>query len=289
MKPTLFLVFAMAITPAVSASAENLLADAMTTDESMLNNKEAFYNVWAVHTGFGTRLYAEDQPFSVFSMIEEGWNVPYGNSGLTIGGEDVQGFEVGEPMLVLDYPLISEEGENYFYSYPVNVVSSGKHQVSGIAKCLEQRDASTPSVFDGGIIVIVADPDPTVAKKVERVKEDGVTRIKVSDSTGKEYANIFTTTSSDVHANVKSFAKEISLTTDDKYISIYGPSWTLGFAKLSVSSNTTTVIEPEVTAETAEIIYDINGRCLGVGATQTAPGIYIVKSGSQVSKKIIRN
>ena len=118
---------AMAMMPA-HADTTDLLEGAVTADDSYYYNPDSFYAFWQGQYADGTFPGGNARPYSIFGEVLSGWAVTYNGRKYDIGGSDENGFSVGLPVIVLDWPTYNEAHpfRDFSYSFPIDVTVEGR-------------------------------------------------------------------------------------------------------------------------------------------------------------------
>lgn len=217
------------------ATVNNLLANALTTDESQMCNTTAFYNKWQCYWKNGEAAPESNRPKSIFSKVftktEYGSQLfaYYPNTETTIFPNMASGIVLSEdmPIVVLDYPADNDHPDLY-YSIPIEVKNPGEYRLTGAVDLINaqtKKYVSKPSDFctKYNLMLFVADKQP--CKKEMQINTDNdEPRIDITDLTNQTmlenaYLSFY-------GSNAAKIDKVIYLDKDVKYLSIYAPAVT---------------------------------------------------------------
>ena len=291
----LYLVLTYAVISIFCASAQtNLLDGAVTSDTDRHNSPYFFYESWLCHYADGTVPQDGVRPNSAFSEVLPSWTVMHDGKKYDIGGSDSNGFPVGLPVVVLDYPTYNEAHpfRDFSYSFPIEVPRSGRYILSGCARSLtSDKLTSTPpsTVNTYQIMVFVATTEPG-EKSIEVVDRGDKAELEVRDADGTLLPSGFTPLPAhSLSSDIGPFEIGLDLDTDVRFLTIYAPT------RLAVVGDPRLVAEGDVgivsvchdRAAATVAVYDLAGRRVDP-ASRPAAGDYIEIAGGKRRKVLLR-
>ncbi|MDE6381281.1 MAG: hypothetical protein K2L57_00275 [Muribaculaceae bacterium] len=291
----LYIALTSAVISIFCASAQtNLLDGAVTSDTDRHNSPYFFYESWLCHYADGTVPQDGVRPNSVFSEVLPSWTVMHDGKKYDIGGSDANGFQVGLPVAVLDYPTYNEAHpfRDFSYSFPIEVPRSGRYILSGCARSLtSDRLTSTPpsTVNTYQIMVFVADPGPG-EKSIEVVDKGDKAELEVRDSDGTLLPSGFTPLPAhSLSSDTGPFEIGLDLDTDAHFLPIYAPTRlaVVGDLRLVAEGDVGTVTVCRDPEAATEAIYDLSGRRVDP-ASRPAAGVYIEIAGGNSRKVLLK-
>ena len=284
---------AMAMMPA-HADTTDLLEGAVTADDSYYYNPDSFYAFWQGQYADGTFPGGNARPYSICGEVLSGWAITYNGQKYDIGGSDENGFSVGLPVIVLDWPTYNEAHpfRDFSYSFPIDVTVPGKYTLRGCARALTANKlSSTPpsTVNQYQIMVFLADTQPG-NKTIEVVDHAGVPALEVRDDSGALMSSGFTPLPAhSLSTETYPFEINLELNTETKFLTLYAPTRLAVVGALSLLPADGTSVDPILTEDMSESheIYDLSGRRIRTDR-QPASGIYIQVSDGKSRKVVVK-
>lgn len=282
---------------AQTVTTSNLLEYAIpaASESSEFNSPEAFYQKWIVCDAEGNRITDTSSYVSEYSKINDNWTATYDSKDYQLKGGLASNpyLEQGSPLVVFDFKYSATNYNQNFvnYSYPLEVPLTGRYAFTGgIVRVGKATNKTTPSpttaITSSGYLIIVAAKD--LSPKDIRLKQgsDGVYKLSVTDQEGRNCSFIYAPMPALDSDNYGSFSDTIDLTTDTKYLSVYGPSWLPALGGLTLCGLSTGIEGiTDIESEKSEtmLYYDMQGRQLSAPS-----GLCIEKRGNQTRKIISR-
>lgn len=256
----------------------NLLANALTDDPSLLYSKEAFYGRWGLYYADGQEVEPDYRTNSQFTVITGG-RFRYNGEDHDVPA-DCTNFYNGSRAVVLDYKSGSRSLMDCCFTYPIEVDYEGNYQIVGVARSLTPefpKGYETP-LSETYRMVITFSETPG---NVEFSQKNYV--LEVSNTAGGKFTYCeIPYPPGGINYDAKIFQENVTLTTEMRYLSIYAPFMQeMLLSELTLVPGIWSDVDgvPGLPAEGAgePELYDLSGRKMEAGALQ--PGVYIERTG----------
>lgn len=281
------------------AQLPNLLEGCFIDNESQMDNSAAFFSVWQCYYDDGKQLPTELQSNSVFSKIVASGNTlyfSYDGKTRNVPGGSSNGFEVDMPVAILEFPtnLYSYDFSNLSFSYPITVPESGLYHLTGSAICLSANNLNgQPKSFVNTASMLVFVADKTPGLKTMTVEQDGDTNyLAVRDADQQMLPCAYTPMPQyKPGVSTKPFKLTLNLTTETRYLSIFGPMQQILIGNLKLVPDKIPASVNEIDSqgpysERIEQVYTLEGIKTTIEKAREAKGIYLITSGNNVRKMI---
>lgn len=276
---------------ALAQGNDNLIANAITANADLLDNKAAFYDVWRLSDSNGDRVGESQLPYSCFAELLPGNRYQYNGSVYSTYNDVSSDIADNDYFLLLKYP---NSPLDYNYNLPIKIDAEGDYVLSGTIAIAENNSSiSTETVVNlAPALVVTADEYPS-KKNIEVVTNDGLFSIGVTnaaDGSVPVYGQKLLYPIVNAYSKSIQFEFNLHLTPELKYLSFYMPSHLMAIANLKlVCTNSTDVSSVQMTDPdlSKSVYYDLQGRKQS-NTDSLLPGLYIRKTGSKTEKLYIK-